>query len=153
MRRVGRRLHQLRRLGGYTMSSLVARTGLPRSYLYKLEGGEVPTPGIQALDAVARAFDLTLADLIEYGTPKSRSHRAASAAERRHSNPKLPAGLARFIAAWEREHPGRRMPADAVRSLAAIQFRGKRPKRPKDWRAIHDTIARCLRVYVGSVPD
>jgi len=136
--RIGRRLTEIRKTGRHSMLSVATRTKLARSYLYRLESGEVPSPGVKTLDTIATALGVTLAEVIGGGSGATQSVRV-----RRRAGRTLPPGLAIFVTEWERQRPGR-MATDVIRSLAAIRFRGRRPRSPEDWRFIHDAIARCV---------
>ncbi|MEO8450915.1 MAG: helix-turn-helix transcriptional regulator [Gemmatimonadota bacterium] len=136
-RLIGRRLSELRKQGGHSMASMARRSGVPRSYLYKLEGGQTQRPGVQVLDAIAQILNVPLAELIESGKPKARSRP-------KRTRRGLPPGLGEFIDQWEDDNDRTPMAKDTVRSLAAIQFSGRRPRRPADWRFIYDAISRSL---------
>jgi len=63
MIKVGARIRQLRRQRGVTQGELVRRSGLQASYLSKVENGVV-LPGLVNLDRIARALQVSLADLV-----------------------------------------------------------------------------------------
>lgn len=60
---VGARVQRFRRDAEYTFDAFVEETGLGRGYISELERGLV-VPTIGALSRVARALDVTLADLV-----------------------------------------------------------------------------------------
>jgi transcriptional regulator with XRE-family HTH domain len=141
---VGKRLLKLRELSGKSLSGVAARAGVAKSYLLKLEKGEVPNPGLNTLDAVAKALGVTLGDIVIGGqkaTGVSPAKKRLDAHER--LTKVLPPGLAEFIKEWE-ENSKERMPADVVHSLATIQFRGKKPATSRDWRFVYDAVARTI---------
>lgn len=141
---VGKRLIELRELSGESLSAVAARAGVAKSYLLKLEKGEVPNPGLNTLDAVAKALAVTLGDLI---ADSQQNVEISPARQRLRVHEKLrkalPPGLADFIVDWE-SSSGQRMPTDIVHSLASIQFRGKKPTTPQDWRFVYDAVARTI---------
>jgi transcriptional regulator with XRE-family HTH domain len=141
---VGKRLVELRELSGESLSRVATRAGVAKSYLLKLEKGEVPNPGLNTLDAIAKALGVTLGDIIVGGRKGGGPSPARKRLEAHDRLMKaLPPGLAEFIEEWE-ESSAERMPADVVHSLATIQFRGKRPRTSRDWRFVYDAVARTV---------
>jgi transcriptional regulator with XRE-family HTH domain len=141
----GRRLTQLRELRGLSLSATAAAAGIAKSYLLKLERGEVENPGLKTLDAIARALGTTLAELLapssaEPGLTHPTSDPAIAEFEQLVAS--LPPELKEFLAQMEREEE--KLPADVVRSLASIQFRGKRPRSAADWRFIYEALNRTI---------
>ena len=61
--KVGARVKQLRLEAQFTFDAFVEETGLGRGYVSELERGLV-VPTVGALDRIARALDLTMADLV-----------------------------------------------------------------------------------------
>lgn len=141
---VGKRLIELRQLSGESLSGVAGRAGVAKSYLLKLEKGDVPNPGLKTLDAVAKALGVTLGDLV-LSSKKSAASSPAKTRLEQHERlmGALPPGLAEFIKEWE-DHAKQQMPADTQFSLATIQFRGKRPTTSRDWRFVYDAVARTI---------
>jgi XRE family transcriptional regulator, regulator of sulfur utilization len=142
---LGQRLKQLRELKGSSLSALAGQAGVSKSYLAKLERGEIENPGLQTLQVISSALKITLADLLapaSMDAPAPSSAAGSEVAEYERLLADLPSGLGEFLAAKETE--GERLPADMIRSLAAIQFRGKRPQAAADWRFLYDAIRRSL---------
>lgn len=142
---LGRRLTQLRGLRGLSLSATATEADIAKSYLLKLERGEVENPGLKTLDAVARALGSTLAELLAPSTVESGLSQPTSdtaIAEFEQLVASLPLELKEFLSQIERE--GERLPADVVRSLASIQFRGKRPQSAADWRFIYEALNRTI---------
>jgi XRE family transcriptional regulator of biofilm formation len=136
---LGQRLVALREEKGLSLSAVADSAGIAKSYLAKLERGEVENPGLKTLDSVAKALDVTLAHLL---APKPR----AVGAEQQSGVPDLedlPRSLREFLKQLEEEEG--RVPDDVIRSLASLQFRGKRPESVEDWKWVHDTLVRGLR--------
>ena len=137
---LGRRLTQLRELRGLSLSATADTAQLAKSYLAKLERGEVENPGLKTLDSLARSLGVTLADLLYEGATSRGGHSDVAGYEELLSS--IPLELHEFLT--EREASGDRLPADVVRSLASIQFRGKRPQTVGDWRFIYEALIRTM---------
>ena len=119
---------------------------MAKSYLAKLERGEVENPGLKMLSAIARALDLTVADLLKPAEPARGAVGDALLAEQADLErliANLPPGLGEFLAQMQDE--GRPVPAGTVRTLAMAEYRGRRPERPEDWRFLYDALARSVR--------
>lgn len=118
---------------------------MAKSYLSKLEKGEVENPGLKTLSAIARGLSVTVADLLETTEP-SRGPKGeallAEEAEFEHILATLPPGLREFLdqKAAAREP----VPPELVRALAAVEFRGRRPERSNDWRWLYDAMIRSI---------
>ena len=69
--RVGARVKKLRQVAEYSFDAFVEETGLGRGYISELERGLV-VPTVGALARVARALDVTLADLVIGDTERER---------------------------------------------------------------------------------
>jgi transcriptional regulator with XRE-family HTH domain len=144
---LGTRITQLRELRGLSIGALAeAAGGMAKSYLAKLERGEVENPGLKTLSAIARALDVTVADLVARAEPARGSEGEALLAEQ--------ADLERLMASWppglgdflrQMADDGRPVPAGTVRALALAEFRGRRPERPEDWRFLYDALVRSVR--------
>ena len=144
---LGSRITQLRELRSLSLGGLAeAADGMAKSYLAKLERGEVENPGLRTLSAIARALDVTVADLLqpaeaERGTQGATLLAEQADFERVMSN--LPPGLREFLDLMASDK--RLVPPDIVRALAAVQFRGRRPERAEDWRFLYDAMIRSVR--------
>ncbi|MDB4938216.1 MAG: hypothetical protein JWP87_5188 [Labilithrix sp.] len=69
--RVGGRIRQLRKAAEFTFDAFVEETKLGRGYLSELERGLV-VPTIGTLARVARALEMTIADLVVGDTDRER---------------------------------------------------------------------------------
>ena len=69
--RIGTRVKKLRQKAAYTFDAFVEETGLGRGYISELERGLV-VPTVGALSRVAKALDVTLADLVIGDTERER---------------------------------------------------------------------------------
>jgi transcriptional regulator with XRE-family HTH domain len=63
-RAVGARVRELRKTLGISQRKLVMRSGVSPAYVAKLEGGQIPSPGLDALSKIAAALGHPLTDLI-----------------------------------------------------------------------------------------
>jgi transcriptional regulator with XRE-family HTH domain len=70
---VGERVRKLRTEGerGFTFDAFVEETGLGRGYISELERGLV-VPTVHALEKLARALGVTMADLVAGDSPRER---------------------------------------------------------------------------------
>jgi len=69
--RVGQRIRMLRKTAEFTFDAFVEETGVGRGYLSELERGLV-VPTIGTLARVARALELTIADLVVGETEREK---------------------------------------------------------------------------------
>jgi len=118
---------------------------MAKSYLAKLERGEVENPGLRTLGAIARALDVSIADLL--APAEERRGKAGEALLAAHADlqqvlQNLPPGLADFLK--EMDRAGRPVPLPTVRSLALAEFRGRKPERPEDWRFLYSALVRSV---------
>lgn len=135
---IGKRLTEIRELQGRSLSEVAAEAGVAKSYLLKLERGEVENPGLNTLDAVAKALGATLSKLL---TPSDNA--AAEKRSRGSWQPveaRMPESLKEFVK--QREGRGEKIPADLKQAMAGIRFRGGHPERPEDWELIYLAIRR-----------
>ena len=144
---LGARIAQLRGLKGVSLGALAdAAGGMAKSYLAKIERGEVENPGLKTLSAIARALDVTVADLLAPAgsSPRGPNGEALLAEDVRFQQitSNLPPGLAEYLQGMKTE--GRPVPPEMVKALALVQFRGKRPEKPEDWRFLHDAMMRSI---------
>ncbi len=135
---VGRRITEAREERGISLSALADAAGIAKSYLLKLERGEVDNPGLATLHSVARSLDLTLASLLHKGSAPP-----APPSEWENLERGIPESLRDFIR--EKELAGVRIPTDVKVSLARIQFRGKHPDTTLDWEFVYQAIERSIR--------
>jgi transcriptional regulator with XRE-family HTH domain len=77
---IGRRVRDLRLELGFTFDAFVEETGLGRGYISELERGLV-VPTVSALAKIARALELTMADLVVGGSIRERLFDATRKAE------------------------------------------------------------------------
>jgi transcriptional regulator with XRE-family HTH domain len=135
---VGQRLTEIRELQGRSLSEVAEAAGIAKSYLLKLERGEVENPGLATLDTVAKTLQVTLAKLLApsdtVGIKRLASEPAWESVEAR-----MPESLKEFVRAREKQE---KIPADIKRALAGIRFRGNQPERAEDWELIYLAVKR-----------
>lgn len=143
---VGERLRQLRELRGASLTTVAGEAGIAKSYLAKLERGEVENPGVATLASVAAILAITLQELFAPATGSHKRTRWSAVVdplEVERIMASLPKSLEVFLAELEREEQGR-VPADVVRTLASIQLRGRQPQMTADWRFAYLALSRCV---------
>lgn len=143
---LGAKITHFRDVRSMSLSALAEAADLAKSYLAKLEKGEVENPGLRTLSGIARALEVTVADLLAPAeSPPRRAERdtmlADSAAFSRVLE-EMPAGLKDFLKVMETA--GKPVPPDMIRALASVQYRGKRPQSADDWRFLYDAIRRSV---------
>jgi len=142
---LGAKITHFRELQGMSLSALADAAGLAKSYLAKLEKGDVENPGLKTLSAIARALDVTVADLLAPAEPQlgvRRQSRLAESAAFTRVLADLPEGLKEFLETMDEAK--QTVPPDMVRALAAVQYRGRRPKTIDDWRFLYDAMRRSI---------
>lgn len=144
---LGAKIAALRELRGLSLGGLAERAGgMAKSYLAKLERGEVDNPGLRTLAAIAHALGVTVADLLNAVGPARSPGGAAlldEEGELRHVMENLPEGLAEFLQECQRE--GQPVPLTTARALALVEFRGQRPRTVDDWRFLYNALRRSIR--------
>lgn len=142
---LGAKITRFRDVRGMSLSALAEAAELAKSYLAKLEKGEVENPGLRTLSGIARALDVTVADLLAPAESAPRAERKTMLADTAAFGrilKDLPEGLKDFLKAMEAD--GRPVPPDMIRALASVQYRGKRPHSLDDWRFLYDAIRRSV---------
>jgi transcriptional regulator with XRE-family HTH domain len=137
---LGKQLTDLRQRSGLSISGLAEKAGVAKSYLLKVEKGEVENPGLATLDLIAKALGVTLDDLLNPPSPKSK--RKTKGVPQDSISPPFSVSLRKFLANLEQQ--GENVPADVKRSLALLRFRGKRPELPEDWWFIYEALKRSV---------
>ena len=137
---LGKQLAELRQRSGLSISALAYKAGVAKSYLLKIEKGEVENPGLGTLDLIARALGVTLDDLLNPSSEKTK--RKAKESSQQGISPPFSESLREFLANLEQQ--GENVPADVKRSLALLQFRGKRPEAAEDWWFIYQALKRSV---------
>ena len=144
---IGQRLRQLRELRGLSVSQVAKEAGVAKSYLAKLERGEVPNPGVTTLARIAAVLEVTLPQLLAQPTmshSRPRWSAVVDPLEIERLKQTMSSSLVEFLRTLEHEE-GSAVPADVVRTLALIQVRGKRPDTAQSWRFVYEAIRRSVR--------
>lgn len=141
---LGSRLAKLRELRGMSLSATADAAGIAKSYLAKLERGEVENPGLKTLDGVARALGVTLADLLAPKNPSTDRPPENEVEELERLIATMPPSLRVFIDSVEKREE-QELSMDVVRSLASVQFRGKRPETADDWNFLYLALKKSTR--------
>ena len=136
---VGKRLTEIRELQGRSLSEVAEAAGIAKSYLLKLERGDVDNPGLATLDTVAKALKVTLSKLLA-PSDKPGPEKAAGSGGWEPVEARMPDSLKEFVR--EREKRGEKIPADLKQALAGIRFRGNQPERAEDWELIYLAVKR-----------
>jgi transcriptional regulator with XRE-family HTH domain len=63
--RIGTMAKAIRQMKGMSQSEVCERGEIPNSYLYQLEQGEYPTPGIKQIQKVACGLGYSLPEFLE----------------------------------------------------------------------------------------
>jgi transcriptional regulator with XRE-family HTH domain len=103
-----------------SLTELARRADVSRSYLYQIESGE-SSPTLKVLKSLATALGVRVSDLV---------------GEEKRLN--IPESLERFAAEYNIE------PGD-LEMLAQINYRGRRPTTPEEWRVLW----RVIKATVG----
>ena len=64
--RFGKRLRELRKKGKLTQEELAQASGLDYKYIQRLEGKKPSSPTLSSLEKLAKAFDISIANLIRF---------------------------------------------------------------------------------------
>ena len=132
--RLGARLTAQREKIGLSITAAAEKAKIAKSYLAKLEKGEVENPGLATLGAIAKALDITLAYLLESERPRTPTKPQAV---------EIPPSLQEFVAS--RRKQGDKVSEELVAVLAQIPFRGARPSHADDWYFIYEALKRGTR--------
>ena len=149
VKRVGRRIAALRRAGEadeLSLSALALKADLAKSYLARIERGEIENPGLGTLASIAKALGVTVADLLEAVGPRREregSVRIQRAGDLERLRKTMPASLVSFLK--DAELKGEPIPDNLQRALALVEFRGRSPERSEDWKFIYDAMRMALR--------
>lgn len=120
-RTVGEAIRRLRDEAGMSLGQLAEKSNVSKSYLWNLENREEDKrPSAKVLFEIAKALNVTLADLYGHGLTVV-------------SEPVIDPALEKLA-----NEEG--LVAADVRMLASIQFRGDAPKTVERWRYIYQAI-------------
>lgn len=131
---VAGRLAELRERSGRSLSDVAESAGVAKSYVLKLERGEVENPGLATLGSLAKALDITLAELLS--APPGRATRQRP----QTPTPNLPPSLVEFIE--KQRATGENVEDALISALASLEFKGRRPSNSADWHFIFEAVKR-----------
>jgi transcriptional regulator with XRE-family HTH domain len=120
---VGERIRRLLQERGMTLGDLHRRSGVAKGYLSELVNEDQDSrrkPSAETLYAIGTALGASVADLLG----KTRPTEEMSS---------WPPGLAEYVTAGN-------VPPEEARMLAGISARGRTPRTPEDWKAVHRMI-------------
>jgi transcriptional regulator with XRE-family HTH domain len=146
---IGERITHLRELRGESLGQLAESADLAKSYLAKIENGEVDNPGLKTLGAICRALGTTLPQLLQAEKRKGSGSKEAPerysklAEELRLASIDLPDGLRAFAKKMERA--GTPVSPQVLSALALVQFRGRRPQTLEDWEFLFQAFTRSAQ--------
>jgi transcriptional regulator with XRE-family HTH domain len=128
---IGERIRAVRQQRHLTMQQLADAAGISQSHVSLIERSHTQ-PSVEKLVRLARALDVTLADLVDAeGRGAGPGQASDSAAE---STEDLAPGLAEL-----RADPtfGSELTDDWLRLLSSLSLRGRRPTKKRDWLALY----------------
>ena len=123
------RVRELRSSGNLTLKDLAAQTGLSVSYLSDIERGRT-TPSLNTLELLAKAFNISVADLL-MGVDFAGEQTTAG----------LPPGLRELI---EDEEFKTELDEHWISLLNKIELRGSRPQSKREWMELYLHLRRIL---------
>jgi transcriptional regulator with XRE-family HTH domain len=123
------RVRELRLSGGLTLKDLAAQSGLSISYLSDIERGRT-TPSINTIESLAKAFNLSVADLL-MSVDFVGEQTAAG----------LPPSLRELI---EDDEFNIELDEHWISLLNKIELRGSRPQSKREWMELYLHLRRIL---------
>ncbi|MCK4326237.1 helix-turn-helix transcriptional regulator [bacterium] len=64
--KLGERMKQLRKSGGYTQEKLAGLANIDYKYLQRIEGKNPPNIKLETLEKLAKAFNITTSKLLDF---------------------------------------------------------------------------------------
>lgn len=113
-----------------TLPGLADAAGISKSVLFQLETSDSPNPSLETLQKVAKALNVTLANLLEKGGVR---------AKRGTLPDRIDDSLKEMIASLNKEEAP--INEAVLDSLYVLQERKGAPKTASDWRWLYDTIS------------
>jgi transcriptional regulator with XRE-family HTH domain len=121
VRPFGERVRERRIQEGLSQGELARKVDISRNYLSQIERGEATNLSWQLVERLT-----TILGLKEEHIEEAALDRAT-----------LPAGLAEFAQTAK-------LPDDDVRMLARLQYRGRQPTSPTEWRILYNVIKAAI---------
>jgi len=131
---VGKKIRTLRLEKGFTLPALAEKAGVSKGFLFQIEDDEKANPSLETLNRLAKALDVTIAELLE-----KESVRAKRA---------IPENVNPALKEFIEEQNAKGLPVEpaALQALYALQHRkGKLPRSKEDWRYLYETIERVFK--------
>lgn len=142
-RQLGERIALLRAERGMSLGDLAEVAELAKSYLSKVEKGEVLNPGLSTLTDIADALGVTVHDLLPRRAPGTKGQAPRqNQVEFETLTDSIPAPLREFLA--DQKARGEPVPEDTVRALTVLKLRGKRPESAADYQLLYAMIKRLV---------
>lgn len=127
--KLGQRLRLIRKEHQLTLKDLSQLSYLSVPYLSDMERGVV-NPSIDTLQKVAKAYNISVKDLISNVKGLGES-----------SNTDYPKGFQSFLDAYENQYE---INDDWKESLLKVNFRGRQPTTPTEWLELYLYLRRIL---------
>lgn len=147
MRRLGARISEYRGAGDNSLGEIAEKAKIAKSYLAKIERGEVENPGLRTLISIANALETTVTDLIKPIAAKDNDGEHGQREFRKEMlellQQDMPPSLLAFIK--DQAIAGKPIPVNLQQSLALVHLRGKKPSRKEDWSYLYETLRRAIR--------
>jgi transcriptional regulator with XRE-family HTH domain len=133
---VGKKIQTLRVEKGLTLPQLAEKAGVSKGFVFQIEDDQKTNPSLETLNKIAKALDVTLADLLEKETVQAK--RVVGVPD------DLEPSLREFIA--DRNAQGQPVDTNAIQALYVLQHRkGKSSKTKEDWRYVYESIERVFK--------
>jgi len=133
---VGKKIQTLRVEKGLSLPQLAEKAGVSKGFVFQIEDDEKTNPSLETLNKIAKALDVTLADLLEKETVLAK--RIVVVPD------DLEPSLREFID--DRNAQGQPVDTNAIQALYVLQHRkGKSPKTKEDWRYVYESIERVFK--------
>ena len=131
---VGKRIRTLRTEKGINLPELAEKAGVSKGFLSQLENDEEANPSLDSLNKLAKALEVTLAQLLE--RDQVRAHRIVP--------DQIEPGLKEFMDECHRANE--RLDESIVQALYVLQQRkGQAMKGKDDWRWLYESIKRGVK--------
>jgi transcriptional regulator with XRE-family HTH domain len=141
---VGRQIRKTRESKHLSVDHLAQMVQMTGNEIVGLENGTIHDVGFEHLDALARALEVRMIELIK--EPQRSQGAEEVAAEEARERESFWSGLPPLLRTLidqelKRGHP---VPEDVVRSLASINFQDKQPSGVEEWRTVLNALLRTL---------
>jgi transcriptional regulator with XRE-family HTH domain len=131
---IRKRLSEQLRDRSMTQEELVEKSGVTKGYLSQLLRGEAPNPGLRYVWKLARALDISLAELLGEGTDPD--------AETASPDPRYPRALKEY-ARDHKKRTGKNIPDSVMDKMYKTPGRGLGDRESltrEQWKTIHELV-------------